>query len=152
MVISWSTVKEVFFAIGSIAGVLALLRPLVEAKLQRDTVRVERIKTMLSEQRLVDLEMRIYNLRRVPCEDFDPFDQLEHERRTNQEVVRFTGPTAKFLAREIDALLVFYSNLRGYIQVREWEPRIYEVEGIEHRAWVFNKSAFEDPDGVAREY
>ena len=107
---------------------------------------------MLNEQKLVDLEAWIYQHRQVPSEDFVPFDQLAHERRTNQEVVRFTGPTSKFLVREFDALLGFYSNLRSYIQVREWEPRSYEVEGIEHRSWIFNKSAFEDQNGVACDY
>lgn len=152
MDISWSSVKEVFFAIGSIAGVLALLRPLIEAKLRRDLVRVERIKTMINEQRLVDLEARIYNHRQVPCEDFNAFDQLAHERRTNQEVVRFTGPTAKHLAHELDELLACYYKLREYIQVNEWEPMTDNVEGVEYYSWVFNKSAFENRDGVARDY
>jgi predicted kinase len=100
MEIGWSSVKEIFFAIGSMAGVLAFLRPLVEAKLQRDNVRVDRIKAMLSEQRLVDLEHRIWDAREVASEDFEPFDQLAHERHTNQQVVRFTGPTGKYLARD----------------------------------------------------
>lgn len=73
MDVTWSSVKEVFFAVGSVAGVLALLRPLVEAKLQRDSARVDRIKSLVNEQRLVDLKARIYQ-REVPCEDFEPFD------------------------------------------------------------------------------
>jgi hypothetical protein len=152
MDVSWPTIKEAFFGIGSIAGVIAFFRPLVETKLQRDVIRVERIKSMLNEQRLVDLEAWIYQHREVPCEIFDPFDQLVHERRTNQEVVRFTGPTSKFLSRELDALLASYDNLRAYIQVREWEPKIYEIEGAERRSWVFNKQAFEDRNGVTSGY
>ena len=152
MDVSWPIVKEVFFGIGSIAGVIAFFRPLVETKLQRDLIRVERIKSLLNEQRVVDLEAWVYQHRQVPSESFDPFDQLAHERRTNQEVVRFAGPTSKFLVRELDALLGAYSNLRGYIQVREWEPRINEIEGVEHRSWAFNKQAFEDRNGVARDY
>ena len=106
---------------------------------------------MLSEQRLVDLEHRIWNARQVPSEDFDPFDQLAHERHTNQEVVRFTGPTGKYLARELDAMLDSYSRLREYIQVNKWEPRRQEIDDVEYRSWVFKKSAFEDSDGILDE-
>jgi hypothetical protein len=148
MDIGWSSVKEVFFVIGSVAGIVAFLRPLFEAKLQRDSVRVDRIKTLVSEQRLVELEDRISASREVPYEDFAPFDQLAHERRTNQEVVRFTGPTGKHLARELDALLASYAKLREYIQVNKWVPRTEEIDGVEYQSWVFRKSAFEDRDEV----
>lgn len=152
MNITWSSVKEIFFAIGSVAGVLALLRPLVESKFQRDSARVERIKSLISEQRLVDLEHRIYQHREVPCKDFEPFDQLALERRTNQDVVRFSGPLSKALSRELDAMLSSYSRLREFVQVNEWVPRDQVIDGIEYRSWTFNKSAFNDRDGIPRNY
>jgi len=152
MELTWSSVKEAFFVIGSIAGVLALLRPVLETRLQRDTARVDRIKKMVNEQRLVDLEKRIYASRYVSSDDFEPFDQLAHERSTNQETVRFTGPTARALTAQLDALLTSYSKLREYIQVNEWIPHRETVDGVEHDLWVFNKRAFEDQDGVARDY
>jgi hypothetical protein len=150
--ITWSSVKEVFFAIGSVAGVFALLKPLVESKFQRDSARIERIKSLISEQRLVDLEHRINQHREVPCKDFEPFDQLAHERRTNQEVVRFSGPLSKALTRELDAMLTAYSRLRDFIQVNEWVPRDEVIDGIEYRSWNFNKNAFKDRDGIHRNY
>lgn len=152
MDITWSSVKEFFFAVGSVAGVIALLRPLFEAKLQRDSTRIDHIKALVKEQRLVDLEPRIYQHREVPLEDFEPFDQLAHERRTNQEVVRFSGPLASALLRELDAMLAAYFELRKYIQVREWEPRTIDIEGVEHRSWVFNRRAFDRRDGTIGDY
>lgn len=146
------SLKEPFFAIGAVAGVIAFFRPFLESKLQRDSVRVERIKSLVKEQRLVDLEVRIYQNREVPQESFDPFDQLTHERRTNQEVVRFTGPLAKWLSRELDTLLTHYAQLREYVQVNEWEPRTLKIDGVEYQSWVFNKRAFEDREGIARDY
>lgn len=113
---------------------------------------MERIKSLISEQRLVDLEHRIYQHREVPCEDFEPFDQLAHERRTNQEVVRFSGPLSKALSRELDAMLTSYSRLRDFVQVNEWVPRDDVIDGIEHRSWNFNKSAFEDSNGIPQNY
>ncbi len=152
MELTWSAVKEVLFAVGSVAGVLALLRTVFEARLQRDTSRVERIKKMVNEQRLVDLEGRIYANREVPADDFEPFDQLAHERRTNQEVVRFTGPTSRALTEQLEVLLASYAKLREYIQVNEWEPRTQTVDGVEYRSWIFNKGAFEDQSEIARNY
>lgn len=153
MEIRWEIVKEVFYAIGSVAGVLALARPLAESKFQRDAARVERIKALVSEQDLVDLEQFVYDSRRVEDRRFQPFDQLTHERRTNQDVVRFTGPLAKYLSRELDGLLLAYSRLRDFIQVNEWEPHAYTTdEGHRVYEWRFNKQAFEDEDGIARDY
>jgi hypothetical protein len=153
MEIRWEVVKEVFYAIGSVAGVIALARPLAESKFQRDATRVERIKALVSEQDLVDLEQFVYDSRRVEDRRFQPFDQLTHERRTNQDVVRFTGPLAKYLSREFDDLLLAYSRLRGFIQVNEWEPHEYAAEdGKRVYEWRFNRQAFEDDDGIARNY
>lgn len=149
---TWSSAKELFFVIGSIAGFIAFFRPFLESKLQRDSVRVERIKSLVNEQRLVDLEVRIYQNREVPQESFAPFDQLTHERRTNQEAVRFTGPLSKWLSRELNTLLVHYAQLREYIQVNEWEPRRLKIDEVEHYSWVFNRKAFEDREGIARDY
>ena len=122
MDMTWSSVKEVLFAIGSVAGVLAFLRPLVESKFQRDSIRVERIKSLVNEQ------------------------------RTNQEVVRFSGPLSKTLSCELSAMLASYSKLREFIQVNEWEPINRNIDGTEYHSWIFNKSAFEDRDGIPRDY
>lgn len=153
MEIRWETVKEIFYAIGSVAGVIALARPLAESKFQRDATRVERIKALVSEQDLVDLEQFVYDSRRVEDKRFQPFDQLTHERRTNQDVVRFTGPLAKHLSRELGGLLLAYSRLREFIQVNEWEPHEYASDdGRTGFEWRFNKQAFEDEYGIARNY
>lgn len=153
MEITWSNIKEVFFAIGSIAGVFALARPLVESKFQRDVARVDRIKSLINEQALVDLENRIYQNRQVDDEYFHPFDQLAHEKSSNQDGIRFTGPFAKHLGQELDALISAYYLLRKFIQVNEWEPRTHTREnGTKYISWDFNKSAFEQQDGIARDY
>lgn len=153
MEIRWELVKEVFYAIGSVAGVLALARPLAESKFQRDLERAERIKKLLNEQEVIDLARFVYDMRRIEDKRFQPFDQLEHERRTNQEVVRFSGPLAKYFSREVDGLLSAYIKLREYVQVNEWEPHAYPTDdGKRGYEWRFNKQAFEDVNGIARDY
>ncbi|MCX5723653.1 MAG: hypothetical protein NTX84_03850 [Nitrospirae bacterium] len=152
MNIPWESLKEVLYTCGSIAGVLAFLRPVIESKLQRDSARIERIKSLVNEQKLVDLERYVYNHRHVPREIFIPFDQLAHERHTNQDGVRFTGPSARALSQELDTLLARYAGLREYIQVPMWEPRNLVVDGVTHETWHFNKSAFEDKKRIPLNY
>jgi len=151
MPVTWSTLKDVFYTFGSIAGALALLRPLAESKMQRDMVRVERIKSIVNEQQLVDLE-RCVNSRQVPRQYFLPFDQIGHEIRTKQDGVRFSGPYAKYLTQELGLLIDGYQKLREHIQVPEWEPRTVEIEGVIYERWDFNKRAFEDENRISKNY
>jgi hypothetical protein len=148
---AWSTLKDVFYTLGSIAGALALLRPLAESKMQRDASRIERIKLLVDEQQLVDLESCITN-REVARQLFVPFDQIAHEIRTNQDGIRFSGPSAKYLTKELNALVDHYHKLREYIQVPEWEPENFDVDGIKYETWRFNKRAFEDENRIPKNY
>ncbi|QBQ53943.1 hypothetical protein [Nitrosococcus wardiae] len=152
MEISWILVKEVFFSLGSAAGVLALLRPVLESKHQRDLKRAQRILDLLPEQRIIDLEPCLYQLREVPKSFFDPFDQILHEVRTNQEGVRFSGPVRKHLSRELVAIQTGYQRLRTLVQVPEWEPYSRTEDGMERYYWRFNKDAFADESGIPKNY
>lgn len=147
----WVTLKDVFYTFGSIAGAFAFFRPLVESKMQRDTARVERIKALVNEKHLVDLERRI-NGRQVPIHYFWPFDQIADELRTSQDGVRFSGPCAKYLTQELRSLIEDYQQLRKYIQVPEWELQRTAIGDAVHETWDFNKRAFEDQDGIPRRY
>jgi len=153
MNIAWSEIKEGFFAIGSIAGVLALVRPLLESRFARDAKRAEHVLSMIDEQSLVDLEGRVYQTRQVPDDHFHPFQRLSHERRTGQDAVRFGGPLSKHFLRELDALIGAYAGLREYIQADEWEPRSHrDVDGNEYTSWDFNKGAFSKQTGYPKDY
>ena len=152
---TWSDIKEVFYAVGAIAGVIALLRPVIESKFQRDQDRLVSVRKLVDEIGLVNLVNRVDSQRQVPDGEFEPFRVLAHDRRHNLESLRFSGPLAKYLLREIDAIIKAYEDLRGYIQVDEWEPTSRKKEdGTEYTVWVFNKSAgaFRGIDGVPRNY
>lgn len=153
MEISWPAIKEAFFAIGSVAGVIAFLRPVLDSKHQRDLDRTKRILTLLPEQQVFDLEPCLYQSRLVPEWMFHPFDQLAHEVRTNQDGIRFSGPISKYLRRELLAMLSAYAQLRLLVQVPEWEPRSRDEEdGTKSYYWDFNKAAFNDEQGIPQNY
>lgn len=153
MEISWPAIKEAFFAIGSVAGFIAFFRPVLDSKHQRDVDRSQRILNLLPEQQIVNLEPCLYQSRLVPEWMFQPFDQLTHEARTNQDGVRFSGPISKHLRRELLATLNAYEQLRSLVQVPEWEPRSrVEEDGTKSYYWDFNKDAFKDERGIPSNY
>lgn len=150
--ITWDGVKEVFFTIGALAGVFAFARPWIESRMSKDTERAERIKQMIDQQQLVDLEPSVYSSRTIYSEHIAPFARLTHERETNQDSVRFTGPLGGFYSQELDSLLDAYRRFRDYVQVPEWEPVTLKFEDGEVDAWQFNKDAFRGEDRVPRDY
>lgn len=153
MDLSWAAIKEIFFAIGSAAGVIALFRPVLDKKHQRDIERAERLLKLLPEQLVVDLEPCLYQTRSVPEAVFHPFDQIGHELRTNQDGVRFSGPIRKELLRELEGVMTGYNSLRELVQVPEWEPRARnESDESCSYHWCFSKEAFKDENGVPRDY
>lgn len=151
MAFEWSSIKDLIFTLGSIAGAVALFRPLAESKLQRDVERANRIKSILNEQQIVDIE-RCVTARQIPIKHFQPFTQLVHELETNQDAIRFSGPFAKLLDKELRAIVAAYEKFREYVQVSEWEPRSVEVEGVRQETWDFNKNAFADENNIPQGY
>ena len=148
----WDGVKEIFFTIGALAGVFAFARPWIEGRMSRDTERAERIKKMIDQQQLVDLEPSVYSSRTVYREHIAPFDRLARERDSNQEGVRFSGPLSLYYTQELNSLLDAYARFRDYVQVPEWEPVTLKFDEEEVETWQFNKQAFRREDGVPRDY
>ena len=155
MNLNWNDVKEPLTIIGSCAGIFAFYKTIVESKFKRDLNKIDSIKQLINEQALVNLESQIYQARRVPKKQFEPFDKLAHELNTNQETVRFTGPVAKYLKNELDSLINAYQGLREYIQVDEWLPQdLNNEDGSTLEVWDFNKmaTAFTKNTGYPKDY
>lgn len=152
---AWSDIKDLFYTVGAIAGVLALLRPVVETKFTRDQAHLAALLKSFDELSLVGLAGRIDGQRQIPDDDFIPLRILAYARTNNLESVRFSGPIAKYILHEIDAIIKAYEELREFIQVDEWEPIADKRDdGSECAVWTFNKyaSAFTGDDGVPRNY
>jgi len=144
--------KDWFYAFGSLAGVIAFFRPLVESKLQRDQDRARGIIEHLPEQLVINLESDIYQSRQVAWESFQPFDQIQHKLDTCQDAVRFSGPTRKLLLSALADMLKSYKELRKLVQVPMWEVDSTE-EGRERAyRWRFNKYAFLGSEGFPIDY
>jgi hypothetical protein len=140
MDVSWSSLKEIFFAIGSLAGVLAFLRPVFDSKFKRDQERAEKIKNLLPEQDVIDLDSHIYQRRLVNKNEFEPFSALQSDLNYNVDAVRFSGPLKKYYKAELVRMLAAYRDLREYVQVPWWKPTKEIRDGAEEYFWDFDKS------------
>lgn len=154
MPLEWSHVKEAFFAAGSIAGLLAIFKPVFEGKFQRDLDRARGVISSLDEQKVTELADWIYLHRKVRESDFSSFDRLIYAVQNNQDSIRFSGPLKKYYKSEIADILSGYKDLREFIQVPEWEPVSHSKDDGETEVrWIFNKKSFFEKElGAPRDY
>ena len=144
----WAEIKEVFFTIGSFAGVAALVRVVFEDKLQRDQKRIQHIRDLISEQELLNLEYTVWYNRWAQDSAFRKLNQIDYELEKKHDALRFSGPTAKYLATAVRDISRHYKTLREYVQVPEWEPQDREGDTV----WFFNKKAFLNEKGIPENY
>lgn len=134
--------KDCFFVVGSVAGLVAFIRPAVESKHQRDVDRASSIISKLDEERLMDLPFLTYSVRCIPDSIFRPFNEVEQKIREGRQEVRFAGPLKKYFTQELTELIAVYRKLRDHVQVPEWELR--GVAQSEELEWRFNKAEFQE--------
>ena len=134
--------KELFFAVGSIAGVFAFFRPVLDSKFKRDQERADQIKKLLPEQDVIDLESHVYQRRFVNCKEFEPFWSIRSDLDNNADSVRFSGPLQRYYKAELTRMVGAYKELREYIQVPWWKPSREIYDGLVEDFWEFDKSQF----------
>jgi hypothetical protein len=139
-----SDVKDYFFLLGSIAGLLALLRPVLELKFERDRKRAEKILELVPEEHMKAMDFHVEQARAVPVSDFCPLNRLKDEWTDKTDLVRFSGPLKAHYLKEVEQIVRNYNQLREYIQVPYWEPTSAGDDKPDTHKWSFNKSYFPD--------
>ena len=132
-------VKNIFYFIGSSAGLFAVLRPVFESKLQQDIQNAKKIIEQIGENRILYLDSSIYLHRCVSSEFFVDIDILSNDISEKKQYTRFSSHISYYFNIELKEIMNEYINLRKYIQVPEWEPRYNDDNG--KSAWYFNKKA-----------
>ena len=132
-------VKNIFYFIGSSAGLFAVLRPVFESKLQQDIQNARKIIERIGENRTLYLDSSIYLHHCVSSEFFVDIDILSNDINEKKQYTRFSSHISCYFNTELEEIINEYINLRSYIQVPEWEPRYNDDNG--KSAWYFNKKA-----------
>lgn len=146
----WGTIKNAFYVVGSLAGILAWLRPAIESKHQEDMKRAAAILARFEESAVIDLPSFTYLYRRVPDFCLHPFDAVGHDITENRQGVRFVGPLGKTLRNELEQMIAAYSVYRKHVQVPGWIP--VRDEETQESAWQFDRDAFNDGGRVTDRY
>lgn len=144
----WYELKDVLYTIGSIAGVTALVRPVLEQRMARDQSRIQKVFALLNEQDLLNLEYCVWHSRWIPDSTFAKLASVRYGLADNVDDFRFSGPAAKYLSSALSDVVSSYERLRELVQVPEWEP----VERDGEQYWSFNKRAFENERGLPEKY
>ncbi|MGP7732865.1 hypothetical protein [Oceanimonas smirnovii] len=146
---SWvSFFKDIFFMVGSVAGVLAFIRPVVESKHKKDLERLDAILAKFPENQIMALDSWVYSSRRISSSVLMPFDEIEHKYEFGWQEMNFSGPLRRVLEQEIVFMIGEYRKFRGFVQVPEWEPK--EVDG--EYEWIFNKNYFREGYSFSEKY
>lgn len=144
MNITWEGIKEIFYAIGAVAGLIALFRPVLQHKYDLDNKRYEKINSELPEELFMSIEFSTWQSRLINDDLFTPLNNLCREIEHNLESVRFSGPLSKWYKIESGNLVNVYRKYREYVQVPEWEPENRDNKEQEKTIWRFNKQAFKE--------
>lgn len=132
-------IKNIFYFIGSSAGLFSVLRPVFESKLQQDIQNAKKIIERIGEERILYLDSRIYLNGRVPSAFFIDMEKLSNDIQEKKQCTRFSSHVSCYFNTELKEIMNEYSYLRNYIQVPEWEPKYNSITG--EPEWHFNKHA-----------
>jgi len=147
---TWQWIKNVFFVIGSAAGILAWLRPAIESKHKEDMKRAAAILAKFEEIGTLELPDYVYLFRKVPGWCLRPFDGIKASIAENRQEVRFIGPLRRHLRSELEQMILAYDEFRKFVQVPWWQPEVGVVPGTSD--WKFEKAAFESNGKMSDKY
>lgn len=142
-------IRNIFFFIGSVLGILAFIRTVTESAFDENRRKWEDLQAKLREQDLISLQYQIFMRRRVNDELLDRIDELIHDIDQDAEYLRFGPPFRKLFENYKHKLSESYRCLRGYVQVPYWQIGETVEKDAEYVYWNFDKSFFyeEVPEG-----
>jgi len=140
MIASMETIKDVFFMIGSFAGIFGLISPVIESKFQDDKQKLNKILENLSEDKIIILADQVWHSKFASFDILDKYDKFSRQMREKTTDVNFSGPLKNEIYSELKSVVSGYNKLREYIQVPYWNPALEtDING-----YVFDRSRFSD--------
>jgi len=143
--------KNVFFFIGSVLGIIAFIKTLIEPMVESNRAKWKETKERITEEDFINLEFDIYQARRIRDETWSVIRGFVNDIEEGAEYLRFNSILKKLYNQSLNNLRTLYWELIEFIQVPYWEPhRDVDEDGNEFRYWRFNRQYFfkthNDPD------
>lgn len=138
------TARDIFFFIGSVLGILAFFRTLFEPVVSSNREKWSKVKQVLKETDLIDLEHEVDQARCVHQDTLSRLSRFSEDVRQDAEYLRFGPLWRREFEQRKNRIAELYRDLRKYIQVPYWRPKYYgrEEEGESQEVWDFDKEHF----------
>ncbi|KTT63611.1 hypothetical protein NS383_18975 [Pseudomonas oryzihabitans] len=147
MDITWAGIKEVFFFLGSCAGLFTLMRPLFESKAKFDEERFRIVKADVNERWLHFLA-DAGKTEELDSQELEKLDQLAMAFRSGREVSRFSGPFANHYRTALGDFVGAWEAYRKIVCRGPWLPA--------GKTWRFDRNYFtrkeRNSDGLIRQW
>lgn len=141
MEFSWQVAKDAFFSLGSLAGLVALLRPIFESKHELDRERLSEIFEVMSEREISELSRLVWRERKVPSKSLDKLYMLERQIASGSKAVRFSSMLRKWYLREVEEITRHTDVFLADFGAPYWTIAKADSEAGGHY-YCFNKSEF----------
>ena len=136
------SVKDIFFFIGSLLGILAFLNTLIGPAFTDNRQKWEALKEHLTEEDLINLQHEVYITRRIYDEVLNRVIYFVHDMEEDAEYLRFGPPFRGLFEEHKKCLISDLHKLIEHVQVPYWEHHFVE-DGDERRGeWRFDKNYF----------
>jgi hypothetical protein len=135
-------VRDTFFFIGSVLGILAFLQTLVEPAFADNRQKWEALKERLSEEDLIDLQYQVYMSRRVDDELMRKVLYFVRDLEQDAEYARFGAPFRGQFEEHKRGIVDNFRCLVDRVQVPFWKREFVEDEGGRSSYWSVDKPYF----------
>jgi hypothetical protein len=135
--------KDVFFFVGSVLGIVAFTKTIIEPMVEGNRNKWKVIKERIAEEDFINLEFDIWEARRIRDETWTVIRNFVRDIEEDAEYLRFNSILKKHYHQSLHNLTTLYWELTEFIQVPYWEPYSHTTEdGNEHHYRQLNKQHF----------
>ncbi len=135
-------IKDIFFLFGSLLGILAFIRTVIQPALSNNLRKWEELKKIITEDDLMNIADSIDMAYSVDDELLLKLTRFAHDIEKDSEYLRFGPPLRKRYNRIKNDILNQYRELRQRIQVPFWDRYHNEAEGVTYEGWKIDKKYF----------
>lgn len=137
------TLKDIFFFVGSVLGIIAFSKTLLDPIMEANRRKWEQVKMRVTELTFRDIEYSVEMARRIDDEMLLQIHFFIRDIEEGAEYLRFGPVLRKHYQRHLKNLCNLYRAFRKYVQVPYWDIIYNSRNGSERKDWVFQKEYFE---------
>lgn len=144
-------VKDIFFLIGSIFGILAFTQTFFKSAMEANRKRWAQVREVADDTDFREVQAGTWN-HRVRGLNLGRIETMIHDIREDAEYLRFGPPLRRHYLEVLAELVEAHGRYRELVQVPEWEPTFASDGSEAPLDWAFNRAAFIGDRGYPDDY